>query len=89
MLLTSHTLCRPRVAASQLLQQHTRVARKQHHSVMAAASNDGSAAEAAFDYDVFIIGGGSGGMRTARTAASHGERRQHQLLLPRPDSSLA
>ncbi|EYD72128.1 Glutathione reductase [Rubellimicrobium mesophilum DSM 19309] len=28
----------------------------------------------AFDYDLFVIGGGSGGVRAARMAASHGAR---------------
>lgn len=27
-----------------------------------------------FDYDLFVIGGGSGGVRAARIAASHGAR---------------
>ncbi|MFT7039581.1 MAG: glutathione reductase (NADPH), partial [Paracoccaceae bacterium] len=27
-----------------------------------------------FDYDLFVIGGGSGGVRAARVAASHGAR---------------
>ena len=28
----------------------------------------------AFDYDLFVIGGGSGGVRAARVAAAHGAR---------------
>ena len=28
----------------------------------------------AYDYDLFIIGGGSGGVRAARIAAGHGAR---------------
>lgn len=90
MLLNSHTLCRQRAAVLQLQRQHPRRARKQHHSVIRAApSIDASATDAAFDYDVFVIGGGSGGVRAARTAANHGERRQRQLLVPRPHASLA
>jgi pyruvate/2-oxoglutarate dehydrogenase complex dihydrolipoamide dehydrogenase (E3) component len=30
--------------------------------------------EPAFDYDLFVIGGGSGGVRAARIAALHGAR---------------
>ena len=29
---------------------------------------------AAFDYDLFVIGAGSGGVRAARMAAGHGAR---------------
>eukprot|EP00879_Flechtneria_rotunda_P010042 GHRR01010500.1.p1 GENE.GHRR01010500.1~~GHRR01010500.1.p1 ORF type:complete len:609 (+),score=239.62 GHRR01010500.1:462-2288(+) len=42
-----------------------------------AQQNGQSSAAAAgreYDYDVFVIGGGSGGVRTARTAAAHGRR---------------
>lgn len=33
---------------------------------------DSSAEDSDYDYDVFVIGGGSGGVRAARTAASQG-----------------
>ena len=33
-----------------------------------------SASKDDFDYDLFVIGGGSGGVRAARIAAQHGAR---------------
>jgi heterodisulfide reductase subunit A-like polyferredoxin len=42
-------------------------------AVQAAAAVDSSGESfVQYDYDVFVIGGGSGGVRTARTAADHG-----------------
>eukprot|EP00775_Hariotina_reticulata_P007825 gene7825-8022_t len=39
-----------------------------------AAAEDSTDSLGHYDYDVFVIGGGSGGVRTARTAADHGAR---------------
>jgi glutathione reductase (NADPH) len=71
MMRTSHALCGRRAVALQH-PRHTLCRQQQRRSVRVAASSD--ADDAAFDYDVFVIGGGSGGVRAARTAASHGER---------------
>lgn len=38
-----------------------------------AAATDFSKSKDKFDFDVFVIGGGSGGVRTARKAAENGE----------------
>jgi glutathione reductase (NADPH) len=35
---------------------------------------DGSISMAEFDYDLFIIGAGSGGVRASRIASGHGAR---------------
>ena len=34
---------------------------------------------AAYDYDLFVIGGGSGGVRAARIAAGHGANGLHRV----------
>jgi heterodisulfide reductase subunit A-like polyferredoxin len=73
--------CRPRLCthtASHLL------AKRHRTTTLAAAANAGQPGETpsssnghhdgdSFDYDVFVIGGGSGGIRAARTAANLGE----------------
>src|SRR3990172_5697893 len=39
-----------------------------------AEKEPGAAGMTAFDFDLFVIGGGSGGVRAARVAASYGAR---------------
>lgn len=39
-----------------------------------ATKNDKNAAQSNYDYDYFVIGGGSGGVRSSRIAAQHGAR---------------
>ncbi len=43
-------------------------------SAPAAAPADGKDSKAKYDYDLFVIGGGSGGVATARRAADTGAR---------------
>ena len=39
-----------------------------------ATKNDKNASQSNYDYDYFVIGGGSGGVRSSRIAAQHGAR---------------
>ncbi len=41
---------------------------------MATIGSGGGDPSSKFDYDLFVIGGGSGGMRAGRVAAQHGAR---------------
>lgn len=45
-----------------------------HRQKCTAAAANANQTQQQFDYDVLVIGGGSGGVRTARTAAEHGAK---------------
>lgn len=45
---------------------------------------DSAMTDQKYDYDFFVIGGGSGGVRAARVAAQFGELRVEQLTATKP-----
>ena len=56
--------------------QQIRLAIRPHPAHIALVQCDGTmaVADAVYDYDLFVIGAGSGGVRASRVAASHGAR---------------
>jgi len=65
------------------LKAGTRPSSKQPAAAAAVAGNGDNGAGQEFEYDVVVIGGGSGGVRTARTAAQHGEQLQYDWMYTR------
>lgn len=65
--------CEWHVSCTAPRTQRTVSARNSRSEGHEAATDSGSSVQQAFDFDVFVIGGGSGGVRAAKIAANGGE----------------